>query len=122
MKKLLRKLLPKLGLSLKSDLDWVYEQRDIAAMVAAKLAVNAYPEYDVSVYQDDREQGDDSWCTIVQISGLESGNALVGSLVGQISWHMGLKSSTVAKGFSYREKQSIGTELTCLKILMLLGV
>ena len=91
MKKFLRKWLPKLGLSLKSDTDWAYEQRDIAAMLAASFAIQS--GYHVDFYQDDREDWDDEWRNILQISGLEDKN----TDAGQVSWHLGPKTGDVAK-------------------------
>ena len=98
VKKLLRRWLPKLGLTLKSDTDWAYEQRDIAAMIAATYA--GWSGCEVSLYQDDQENWDDEWRTVLQIHGITSMNE------GQVSWHLGPKAQKVAKEvFKYGKKQ-----------------
>lgn len=86
MKKFLRKWLPKIGLALKADQDWAYQQRDIAAMSAAAFAIQA--GYQVDYYMDDNPDWDEEWRRILQISGLVDKN----TTTGQISWHLGPKS------------------------------
>ena len=107
----LRKILELFGLALKSDLDYVYKQRNIAALAFAKSIQQAMAElsvwksaknkdlpFDVSIYIDDNEDWDDDWRTIVQITNRFTGR--------QISWHMDPEAAKVVKTcFDFRKEE-----------------
>jgi hypothetical protein len=104
MKKWLRRVLPKFGLALKSDQDWAYEQRDIAALLASAFASQA--GYQVSRYRDDQVNWDEDWRTVLQISGLGENKDL------QVSWHLGPNSRLIAHRI-YPEKKITPWDGTC---------
>lgn len=83
--KFLRRTLSKIGLCLKSDLDFVYKQRDIAAMMAAKFAENG--GHSVSMYRDTEKEWDEEWQTVLQIDWYDPDQYET-----QVSWHMSPKS------------------------------
>lgn len=95
--KWLRRQLPKIGLSLKSDLDAAYKQRDIAAMVAGRFAEEA--GHTVSRYRDDSKGWDEEWQTVLQIDWVDSHH-----YNRQISWHMSPTSQPFCENAFWKEK------------------
>ena len=110
---MLRKILGFFGLALKKDLDYVYKQRNIAAIMAydtAQYFNHTIKTHKISVprskvtlpfaldfYRDDQNNWDKDWRSVLQITDLETSS--------QMSWHLDPESAKVAKRlFDYNNK------------------
>ena len=114
MKKLLIKLLDKLGFVPREKLDYVYKQRNIAAMVAAKIAYSAnwfaeeakLPQpFIIDMYQDTQNDWDEEWRTVLQITKTKY-NLLSSRRGVQISWHLGPECGEFAKQYFLEKNQA----------------
>lgn len=124
----LRKILEFFGLALKKDLDYVYRQRNVAALAAAYIArkgnsvlaknlSDSVPYDDVFVvdfYKDDQEGWDDDWRMVVQITDTYTQR--------QISWHLDPGAAQIATAL-FKQQKSLdwdGTDFS--KTFEFLGV
>lgn len=96
MKKMITQLLEKLGYIPKSQLDYVYTQRNIAALACAYIARFDKKNFDVSFYRDNNPNWDDDWRMIMQVTDLVVNR--------QISWHLDPESAFIAKALFVQQK------------------